>query len=273
MTGWRSTDGSRPSTGACGVDVHEISAAEVAELFPLARTDDILAGFYVAEDGRANPVDVTMSLAKGARQRGVTIVQGVPVTGVTTRRGAVTGVRTPFGDVEAEVVVNCAGMWARQLGEEAGVTIPLQAAEHYYLITEQIEGLSGSWPVLEDPGSYGYFREEVGGLMLGLFEPVCAPWKVEGIPDDFSFGSIPPDWDRMGPYVEKAMQRVPDHVRDGHPDLLLRAGELHARPAARGRRGARAAGLLRGRRAQLHRHPHRRRPRSGHGPLDHDRPT
>jgi len=100
-------------------------------------------------------------------------------------------------------------MWARQLGAAAGVTIPLQAAEHYYLITEQIEGLSGSWPVLEDPGSYGYFREEVGGLMLGLFEPVCAPWKVEGIPDDFSFGSIPPDWDRMGPYVEKAMQRVP----------------------------------------------------------------
>ncbi|HEY8094199.1 MAG TPA: FAD-binding oxidoreductase, partial [Acidimicrobiales bacterium] len=199
----------------CGVDVQEISAAEVGELFPLARTDDILAGFYVAEDGRANPVDVTMSLAKGARQLGVNIAQGVPVTGFLQHGGAVTGVRTAHGDVEAEYVVNCAGMWGRQLGALAGVTIPLQAAEHYYLITEQIEGLSGAWPVLEDPGSYGYFREEVGGLMLGLFESVCAPWKVEGVPEDFSFGSLPPDWDRMGPYVEKAMQRVPIIMETG----------------------------------------------------------
>ena len=123
--------------------------------------------------------------------------------------------RTAAGDIEAQYVVNCAGMWARQLGALAGVDIPLQAAEHYYLITEQIEGLSGSWPVLEDPASYGYFREEVGGLMLGLFEPVCAPWKVEGVPDDFSFGSIPPDWDRMGPYVEAAMRRVPVTMETG----------------------------------------------------------
>ncbi len=199
----------------CGVDVQEISAREVGELFPLAHVEDILAGFYVAEDGRANPVDVTMSLAKGARQLGVTILQGVPVTGFLQSRGAVTGVRTAAGDIEAQYVVNCAGMWARQLGALAGVDIPLQAAEHYYLITEQIEGLSGSWPVLEDPASYGYFREEVGGLMLGLFEPVCAPWKVEGVPDDFSFGSITPDWDRMGPYVEAAMRRVPVTMETG----------------------------------------------------------
>ena len=199
----------------CGVDVQEISAGEVGELFPLAHVDDILAGFYVAEDGRANPVDVTMSLAKGARQLGVTILQGVPVTGFLQSRGAVTGVQTAAGDIEAEYVVNCAGMWARQLGALARVDIPLQAAEHYYLITEQIEGLSGSWPVLEDPASYGYFREEVGGLMLGLFEPICAPWKVEGVPDDFSFGSITPDWDRMGPYVEAAMRRVPVTMETG----------------------------------------------------------
>ncbi len=193
----------------CGVEVEEISAREVAELFPLARTDDILAGFYVPGDGRANPVDATMSLAKGARMRGVTIVEGVPVTGFLQHGGAVTGVRTPHGDVEAEYVVNCAGMWARQLGEAAGVTSPLQAAEHYYLITEQIPGLSAEWPVIEDPGSYGYYREEVGGLMIGLFEPVCAPWRLDGVPEDFSFGSLPPDWERMGPYVETAMRRVP----------------------------------------------------------------
>ena len=223
-----------------GVEVHEISPAEVAELFPLARTDDILAGFYVPQDGRANPADVTQSLARGARQLGVRIVQGAPVTGFLTDRGAVAGVRTPYGDVEAEVVVNCAGMWARELGELAGVTIPLQAAEHYYLITEQIEGLSGSWPVLEDPGSYGYFREEVGGLMLGLFEPVCAPWMVGGIPADFSFGSHPARLGPHGPVRREGHAARARHHGDRDPDVLLRPGELHAGPPTRGRRGARS---------------------------------
>ncbi|GMQ86195.1 MAG: FAD-dependent oxidoreductase [Acidimicrobiia bacterium] len=193
----------------CGIDVHEISAKEVAELFPLARTDDILAGFYVKEDGRVNPVDVTMSLASGARALGVKILENVAVTGIVENGGAVTGIDTDHGVIDAEYVVNCAGMWARQLGARSGVTIPLQAAEHYYLITEQIEGISNTWPVIEDPASFGYYREEVGGLMIGLFEPEAAPWRVEGVPEDFTFGEIPPDWDRMGPYVERALQRVP----------------------------------------------------------------
>ena len=197
----------------CGVDVQEISAAEVSGLFPLARVDDVLAGFYVPGDGRANPVDVTMALAKGARQRGVRIVEGVAATGVTTHPSSagpvVTGVTTTGGTIEAELVVNCTGIWARQLGDGIGVNVPLQAAEHYYLITEQMPGLTASMPVIEDPASHGYYREEVGGLMIGLFEPVCAPWHVDAIPDDFSFGEIDPDWDRMGPYVEKAMSRVP----------------------------------------------------------------
>jgi 4-methylaminobutanoate oxidase (formaldehyde-forming) len=100
-------------------------------------------------------------------------------------------------------------MWARQLAAQVGVSIPLQSAEHYYLITERIKDIQKDWPVLEDPGSYGYFREEVGGLMIGLFEEKCAPWKVGGVPEDFSFGSISPDWDRMAPYLAKAMARVP----------------------------------------------------------------
>ncbi|MBL9022330.1 MAG: GcvT family protein [Myxococcales bacterium] len=199
----------------CGVDVHEISPAEIKELFPLAKTDDLLAGFYVKEDGRANPVDCTMALAKGARQQGAKIIEGVAVTGVKKRRGAVSGVTTSHGDIECEYVVNCAGMWARQLGAKSGINIPLQAAEHYYLITDKVPGLSASFPVLEDPGSYGYFREEVGGLMIGLFEPICAPWNIGGIPEDFSFGEITPDWDRMGPYVEKAMQRIPVSLEVG----------------------------------------------------------
>lgn len=220
----------------CGVDVHEISAAEVKELFPLAHTDDILAGFYVKEDGRADPVDVTMALAKGARLRGAKIIEEVAVIDVITKRGAVHGVRTSRGTIECEFVVNCAGMWARQLGARNGVNIPLQAAEHYYLITEKIPEIRSSWPVIEDPGSYGYYREEGGGLMIGLFEPVCAPWNVGGIPDDFSFGTISPDWDRMGPYVETAMKRVPISLQTGvktffcgpesfTPDLAPNVGE------------------------------------------------
>ncbi len=199
----------------CGVDVHEISPTEIKQLFPLARVDDLLAGFYVKEDGKINPVDVTMALAKGARMKGVRIVERVPVISILQKRGVVTGVRTAYGDIQAEYVVNCTGMWARQLGQEVGVVIPNQAAEHYYLITEEIKDLPKNMPVLEDPSSYGYYREEVGGLMIGLFEPVCAPWKIEGIPSDFSFGEIQPDWDRMTPYLEKAMQRIPITLNAG----------------------------------------------------------
>ena len=193
----------------CGVDVHELSPREVQDLFPLAKVDDIEAGFYVKEDGRVNPVDVTRALAKGARTRGAKIIEGVPATGVLKDRGRVCGVRTVVGDIKTDIVVNCTGMWARQFGALAGVTIANQAAEHYYLITEPIKNLPPNMPVLEDPGTYGYYREEGGGLMVGLFEPLCAPWKVEGIPDDFSFCELAPDWERMTPFLERAMSRVP----------------------------------------------------------------
>ncbi len=198
-----------------GVEVEEISPVEVAAAFPLARTDDILAGFHVAGDGKVNPADVTMSLAAGARNLGVRIVEGVRVTGVRVVNGTATGVETDHGDIECEFVVNCTGMWARQLGEAHGVAIPLQAAEHYYLITEQIDGVSNSWPVIEDPSSYGYYREETGGLMIGLFEPVSAPWMPGRVPDEFAFGEIPPDWNRIGPYLETAMSRVPITAETG----------------------------------------------------------
>lgn len=193
----------------CGIDVSEISPSEVKELFPIAKVDDIVAGFYVPTDGRVNPIDATMALAKGARMKGVNIIQNTPVTGVMQRNGAVAGVKTARGDIKAEYVVNCAGMWARQFGELAGVTVPCQAAEHYYLLTKEIEDLPKNLPIIEDPSSYAYYRDEMGTLMIGLFEPVCAPWKVAGIPEDFSFGEIPPDWERMEEYIEKAMSRVP----------------------------------------------------------------
>jgi glycine cleavage system aminomethyltransferase T/glycine/D-amino acid oxidase-like deaminating enzyme len=193
----------------CGNDVEEITPAEIKERFPLCRVDDILAGFYLPKDGRVNPVDATMALAKGARLKGVRIVQGVSATGVTSENGQVTGVTTDRGTIKCEFVVNCAGMWARQFGALAGVTIPNQSTEHYYLITEPIEGVKRDLPIIEDPSSHAYYREEMGGLMIGLFEPVCAPWAVDGIPPDFSFGEIPPDWERMTPFLEKAMSRIP----------------------------------------------------------------
>ncbi|MFC5177821.1 GcvT family protein [Nocardioides taihuensis] len=193
-----------------GLEVEEISPREMSDLFPWARTDDLVAGFHVPGDGRVNPVDLTTALAKGARRLGVRVVEGVSVEDVLTEGGAVTGVRTSTGEtVEAEHVVNCAGMWARELGARNGLVIPNQSAEHYYLITDEIEGMDPNAPIFEDPASYGYYREEGGGMMVGLFEPKAAPWKVEGVPRDFSFGKIPPDWDRMSPFLEKAMARVP----------------------------------------------------------------
>jgi 4-methylaminobutanoate oxidase (formaldehyde-forming) len=193
----------------CGIDVQEISPRQVQQLFPLAKVDDIEAGFYVKEDGRVNPVDVTMALGKGARMRGVKIFEGVPATGVLQKNGRVTGVSTPYGDIQTDYVVNCAGLWARELGALSGVAISNQAAEHYYLITEAIKDLPPNMPVLEDPSAYGYYRQEGGGLMVGLFEPVCAPWKIESSPTETPYLDLEPDWERMGPYLETAMSRVP----------------------------------------------------------------
>ncbi|MCK4740885.1 MAG: FAD-dependent oxidoreductase [Anaerolineales bacterium] len=192
-----------------GVCTEEISAAEVKKMWPLFETDDILAGFYTADDGRVNPIDTTMALAKGAKMGGARVFEETKVTGIKKKNGRVTGVVTNKGEIEAEYVVNCGGMWARELGKMAGVNVPLHAAEHYYLITEPIEGLQPDLPIVEDPDLFAYYREEMGGLMLGLFEPVAGPWGMDGIPEDFSFGEIKPDWDRLMPYVEKAMERIP----------------------------------------------------------------
>jgi heterotetrameric sarcosine oxidase gamma subunit len=192
-----------------GVNYQEISPSEVKEMWPLADTSDIIAGFFTPEDGRANPVDFTMALAKGARMGGAQIFEETAVIGINKKNGRVTGVVTEKGDVAAEIVVNCAGMWGRELGKLAGVNVPLQAAEHYYLLTEPIEGVHPDLPIIEDFGRYAYFREEVGGLLVGFFEPVARPWGMDGIPKDFSFGEIQPDWERMTPYIDIAMERVP----------------------------------------------------------------
>ncbi len=195
---------------AKGMTKDILSAREVAEMVPLMRTDDVRLGFWTPDEGRANPVDVTMSLAKGARQRGARIFEHTEVTGFAIDRGRVTGVRTPRGDIECEKVVLAAGLWGRELAARAGVTVPLQAAEHYYLLTEPIDGVTPeSVPVIEDTEAYGYYREEGGGLLVGMFEPVGKAWALDGTPADSAFAVLPPDWDRLAPFLEVAMRRFP----------------------------------------------------------------
>ncbi len=192
-----------------GIDREEISGAEVAAMWPQVDAKDVIAGFFTANEGRADPANVTMSLAKGARMGGVQVLEGTRVLGITQKDGRVTGVVTDSGAIEAEYVVNCAGMWGREVGAMAGVSVPLQAIEHAYLISEPFEGVSRDLPIFEDPDRFAYYREEVGGLMVGLFEPVAAPWSLDKIPDDFSFGEIPSNWDRLGPFLEYAMEILP----------------------------------------------------------------
>jgi len=192
-----------------GIHCEEITREDVQRLWPLAEVSDVLAAFYFPKDGRANPTDVTQALAKGARQGSARIVEHCPVTAVERKGGRVAAVVTPFGRIETNIVVNCAGMWAREVGRLADVDVPLQAAEHYYLISDTVKGVHPKLPILRDPGRSAYIREEAGKIMVGIFEPVAKAWRVDGIPHDFTFGEIPPDWDRMQPYLERAMERVP----------------------------------------------------------------
>jgi 4-methylaminobutanoate oxidase (formaldehyde-forming) len=192
-----------------GVPVEMVGPEEVKRHWPSAKVDDILAAAWVPDEGRANPADVAQAYAKGARNAGARIVEGVTVTGFRTANGAVTGVETDQGTIETETVVVAAGMWGRQLGALAGVSLPLQAAEHYYLLTDEVEWAHPDLPVVEDPDRYGYYREEGGGILVGLFEPTAAPWSLDTIPQDLGFAVLPPDWDRMSGFLSDAMDRFP----------------------------------------------------------------
>jgi 4-methylaminobutanoate oxidase (formaldehyde-forming) len=192
-----------------GVECHLISPREVAERYPLMRTDDLQGGIWLPGDGKANPADLCMSLAKGARNRGVKMHEGVEVTGVLVEGGKVAGVRTAQGDIRCEVLVNCAGQWARQFGRLAGVNVPLYSAEHFYIVTGKIEGVHPMMPVMRDPDGFIYYKEEVGGLLMGGFEPVAKPWKVDPIPADFQFQLLGEDWDQFEPLMKNAIHRTP----------------------------------------------------------------
>ncbi|HET7528339.1 MAG TPA: FAD-dependent oxidoreductase [Burkholderiaceae bacterium] len=196
-----------------GVEVQLITPREAGDLYPVMRTDDLRGAQWIPGDGKANPADLCMSLAKGARNRGVRIVEGVEVTGVITGRGAggdqVAGVRTSGGDVRCEVLVNCAGQWARQFGALAGVNVPLYSAEHFYIVTGQIDGVHPMLPVMRDPDGFIYYKEEVGGLLMGGFEPKAKPWRVDPIPSTFQFQLLDEDWDQFEILMTTAIHRTP----------------------------------------------------------------
>ena len=192
-----------------GVDVELISPREAGRLWPLMRTDDLAGAVWIPRDGRTNPIDTTLALAKGARQGGATIVENVTVTAIHRERGAATGVSTDSGDVACEVVVNCAGLWGRDVGRMAGVNVPLHASEHFYIVTEPLDGVTRDLPVLRDTDGYIYVREEVGGLLMGGFEPVAKPWGMDGVPKDFAFSLLPEDWEHFRVFMEQAIVRIP----------------------------------------------------------------
>jgi 4-methylaminobutanoate oxidase (formaldehyde-forming) len=192
-----------------GVECHLITPAQAGELYPIMRTDDLQGAIWLPGDGKVNPADLTMSLAKGARNRGVKMVEGIEVTGVIIEQGNAVGIRTTEGEVRCEVLVNCAGQWARQFGYLAGVNVPLYSAEHFYIVTGKIEGVLPNLPVMRDPDGFIYYKEEVGGLVMGGFEPKAKPWKMDPIPSTFQFELLDEDWDQFEPLMTNAMQRTP----------------------------------------------------------------
>jgi heterotetrameric sarcosine oxidase gamma subunit len=195
---------------AFGLDCEIITPGRAREMYPVMAVSDLVGAIWLPDDGKANPTDLTYALAKGARAGGATIRERTRVTGILTADGAVTGVATDQGDVGAEIVVNCAGQWAKQVGGWCGVTVPLHSCEHFYVVSDQIDGVHRDLPVLRDPDGYTYFKEEVGGLVVGGFEPDAKPWVApDAIPHPFEFQLLAEDWDHFSLLMENALLRIP----------------------------------------------------------------
>ena len=197
---------------AFDVEVEEISPTEVARRVPHLNTADVLAGVWLPRDGQGDPANIALAMARGAQNRGVTIVEQARVTGFTVENRRVTGLKgewkgEPFR-MALEAVVNCGGMWGREIGRMAGVNVPLHACEHFYIVTEPIDGL-GQLPVLRVPDECAYYKEDAGKLLLGAFEPEARPWGMDGIPPDFEFDQLPENVEHFEPVLEKACYRMP----------------------------------------------------------------
>lgn len=195
---------------AYNLECEILTPAQAYERVPILETSDLQGAIWLPRDGTANPADVTQSLAKGARMGGAKIFEHTRVLGITTRQGVVTGVDTDMGFIEAEIVVNCAGQWAKAIGAMCGVNVPLHSAEHFYVVTERIDGVDRMMPILRDPDGYTYMKEEVGGLVVGGFEPEAKPWVApDKLPYPFEFQLLDEDWDHFEILMESALHRVP----------------------------------------------------------------
>ncbi len=194
------------------VEVAEISPTEAKAMYPHLEIGDVVGAVHLPLDGQCDPANIAMALAKGARMRGAKVLEGVKVLDVTRANDRVTGVDWESagdrGHIAADVVINCGGMWGRDLAAKSGVTLPLHACEHFYLVTEPIAGL-GHLPVLRVPDECAYYKSDAGKMMVGAFEPVAKPWGMTGIREDFEFDTLPEDWDHFQPILEHAMNRLP----------------------------------------------------------------
>ena len=192
-----------------GLQVNVVTPAEISERIPLLYADDVIGGIHIPSDGYGNAVDITQALAKGARAGGARIFQNVKVTAIRTGAGRVTGVSTQYGEMDADYVVLCAGMWTRDLAASIGVNVPLHACEHYYALFESVAGLDENLPVIRDYDACTYYKHDAGKLLVGAFEPNARPWGMDGIPEDFCFDEIAGNFDHFEPILRDAMARVP----------------------------------------------------------------
>jgi sarcosine dehydrogenase len=203
-----------------GLEMHLLTPREAQDLWPIMDIGDLVGAAFLPTDGQVNPSDITQSLAKGARMRGVKILEDSAVLGIELERGRVVAVITADGRIACEVVVNCAGQWAREVGRMARANVPLVSVQHQYLITDAIPGIKRGLPTLRDPDRLTYYKEEVGGLVMGGYEPNPLPWAVDGFPDNFNFQLLQPDWEHFQPILELAMPRVPALASAGIKELI-----------------------------------------------------
>ena len=192
-----------------GLETEILSNNEIKKRYPMLFVGDAVGGIFLPSDGQADPSNIALALAKGARLNGVSFFENTKVTNIDIENGKVAGVETPQGKIKSEYVVNCAGMWGREVGKMAGVDIPLHANEHFYAVTEPIKGLQSDLPVLRIPDECTYYKEDAGKLLIGAFEPIAKPWGHHGIPDEFCFDQLPDDFEHFEPILNKAVKRLP----------------------------------------------------------------